>query len=145
MRSGDPSITTKQPPVQAGTDDAAAAPAILDRAALDALAAGYSAGSHLLHALVALFRDEGRKQLAHLHDALHRGDHATATRAVHTLKSSSAALGARRLSEHCHHIEHALRTGTPAAFDTWIEDAVHAFEAALAAMHEALAGTEPPA
>ena len=145
MRSGDPSITNKQPPVQAGTDDAAAAPAVLDRNVLDALAAGYSAGSHLLHALVALFRDEGRKQLAHLHDALHRGDHATATRAVHTLKSSSAALGARRLSEHCHHIEHALRTGTPAAFDTWIEDAVHAFEAALAAMHEALAGTEPPA
>lgn len=145
MRSGDPSITNKQRPVQAGTDDAAAAHAVLDRDVLDALAAGYSAGSHLLHALVALFRDEGRKQLAHLHDALHRGDHATATRAVHTLKSSSAALGARRLSEHCHHIEHALRTGTPAAFDTWIEDAVHAFEAALAAMHEALAGTEPPA
>ena len=145
MRLGDPTTASRLAPVQAGTDDAAAAPAILDRAALDALAAGYSAGSHLLHALVALFRDEGRKQLAHLHDALHRGDHATATRAVHTLKSSSAALGARRLSEHCHHIEHALRTGTPAAFDTWIEDAVHAFEAALAAMHEALAGTEPPA
>ena len=145
MRSGDPSNTNKQPPVQAGTDDVAPAPAILDRDVLDTLAAEYSAGVLLLHALVELFRDEGRKQLAHLHDALHRGDHATATRAVHTLKSSSAALGARRLSEHCHHIEHALRTGTPAAFDTWIEDAVHAFEAALAAMHEALAGTEPPA
>ena len=145
MRSGDPSITNKQRPVQAGTDDAAATPAVLDRDVLDAIAAGYSAGSHLLHALVALFRDEGRKQLAHLHDALRRGDHATAARAAHTLKSSSAALGARRLSEHCHHIEHALRTGTPAAIDTWIEDAVNAFEAALAAMHEALAGTEPPA
>lgn len=145
MRSGDPSITNKQRPVQAGTDDAAPAPAVLDRDVLDAIAAGYSAGSHLLHALVALFRDEGRKQLAHLHDALRRGDHATAARAAHTLKSSSAALGARRLSEHCHHIEHALRTGTPAAIDTWIADAVNAFEAALAAMHEALAGTEPPA
>jgi len=145
VRSGDPSITNKQPPVQAGTDDAAAAPAVLDRNVLDALAAGYSAGINLLHALVALFRDEGRKQLADLHDALRRGDHATAARAAHTLKSSSAALGAQRLSEHCHHIEHALRTGTPAAIDTCIDDAVHAFEAALAAMHEALAGTEPPA
>ena len=66
-----------------------------------------------------------------------------ATRAAHTLKSSSAALGALRLSEHCHRIEHALRAGTPAAIDTWVEDAVHAFEAALAAMHEALAGTDP--
>ena len=145
MRSGDPTPASRLAHTAAAADDMPAAPAILDRAALDAIAAGYSAGSHLLHALVALFRDEGRKQLAHLHDALHRGDHATATRAVHTLKSSSAALGARRLSEHCHHIEHALHTGTPAAIEAWIDDATHAFEAALAAMHEALAGTEPPA
>lgn len=145
MRLGDPTTASRLAHTAAAADDMPAAPAILDRAALDAIAAGYSAGSHLLHALVALFRDEGRKQLAHLHDALHRGDHATATRAVHTLKSSSAALGARRLSEHCHHIEHALHTGTPAAIEAWIDDATHAFEAALAAMHEALAGTEPPA
>lgn len=145
MRLGDPATASKRTDTAAAADDVAAAPAILDRAALDALAAGYSAGSHLLRALVALFRDEGRKQLADLHDALRRGDHTTAARAAHTLKSSSAALGAQRLSEHCHQIEHALHTGTPAVIEAWIDDATHAFEAALAAMHEALAGTEPPA
>lgn len=145
MRLGAPTTASRLAHTAAAADDMPVAPAILDRAALDAIAAGYSAGSHLLHALVALFRDEGRKQLAHLHDALRRGDQATAARAAHTLKSSSAALGARRLSEHCHHIEHALHTGTPAAIEAWIDDATHAFEAALAAMHEALAGTEPPA
>lgn len=145
MRLGAPTTASRLAHTAAAADDMPVAPAILDRAALDAIAAGYSAGSHLLHALVALFRDEGRKQLAHLHDALRRGDQATAARAAHTLKSSSAALGARRLSEHCHHIEHALHTGTPAAIEAWIDDATHAFEAVLAAMHEALAGTEPPA
>ncbi len=89
-----------------------------------------------------LFRIEGRKQLDSLHQAWRSGDRATATRAAHTLKSSSAALGALRLSELCRQIEHALRADATDAIDARIDDASRAFAAALAAMDEALAGKE---
>ena len=65
-----------------------------------------------------------------------------ATRAAHTLKSSSAALGALRLSELCRQIEHALRADATDAIDARIDDASRAFAAALAAMDEALAAKE---
>ena len=111
---------------------------------LGALAAGHSTGKTLLRKLIELFRGEGRKQLDSLQDAWRSGDRETATRAAHTLKSSSASLGGLRLSEHCRQIEQALRAGTLATIDTWIEDAMDTFEATLAAMDQALASQEQP-
>ena len=129
-------------PAPAADLPAPALPAILELAVLDALAAGHSSGTDLLRKLAELFRGEGRKQLDSLHQAWRSGDRVTATRAAHTLKSSSAALGALRLSELCRQIEHALRADATDAIDARIDDASRAFAAALAAMDEALAGKE---
>jgi signal transduction histidine kinase/CheY-like chemotaxis protein/HPt (histidine-containing phosphotransfer) domain-containing protein len=131
-------------PASAADKPEAALPVIFDLAVLDALAAGHSSGEALLRRLLELFRGEGRKQLDSLQEAWHSGDRETATRAAHTLKSSSASLGALRLSEHCRQIELALRADAPATIDTWIEEARRTFEAALAAMDQALAGPEQP-
>jgi HPt (histidine-containing phosphotransfer) domain-containing protein len=129
-------------PASAADKPEAALPVIFDLAVLDALAAGHSSGEALLRRLLELFRGEGRKQLDSLQEAWHSGDRETATRAAHTLKSSSASLGALRLSEHCRQIEQALRAGAPATIDTWIEEARCTFEAALVAMDQALGGPE---
>ncbi len=129
-------------PAPAADLPAPALPAILELAVLDALAAGHSSGTDLLRKLAELFRGEGRKQLDSLHQTWRSGDRVTATRAAHTLKSSSAALGALRLSELCRQIEHALRADATDAIDARIDDASRAFAAALAAMDEALAGKE---
>ena len=138
------SAGTAAAPASAADKPGTALPVILDLAVLGALAAGHSTGKTLLRKLIELFRGEGRKQLDSLQDAWRSGDRETATRAAHTLKSSSASLGGLRLSEHCRQIEQALRAGTLATIDTWIEDAMDTFEATLAAMDQALASQEQP-
>ncbi|MDY0047174.1 MAG: ATP-binding protein [Thauera propionica] len=128
-------------PAEAVTPTPAPADA-LDTAVLRTIAAQHSSGNALLRKVVGVFREDGRRQLESLQAAWHNGDIATATRAAHTLKSSSASLGALWLSARCREVELALRAGDTAPIDAGIADIVQGFETAVTALDAALANME---
>ena len=128
-------------PAEAVTPTPAPADA-LDTAVLRTIAAQHSSGNALLRKVVGVFREDGRRQLESLQAAWHNGDIATATRAAHTLKSSSASLGALWLSARCREVELALRAGDTAPIDAGIVDIVQGFETAVTALDAALANME---
>jgi HPt (histidine-containing phosphotransfer) domain-containing protein len=85
----------------------------LDQAALRAireLDAGNTAG--LLSQVVAMYLEASPALIRQIEDALAARDPAAAKFAAHTLKSSSANLGARRLAELCAALEQAARAGS---------------------------------
>jgi HPt (histidine-containing phosphotransfer) domain-containing protein len=84
----------------------------LDRAALDAIRAldeGGAAG--LLQQVVQVYLESVPPLIAELRRAGAAGDAAAVRDAAHSLKSSSANLGAARLAEMCRAVEHAARAG----------------------------------
>jgi len=86
--------------------------AALDRAALDAIRAldqGGAAG--LLQQVVQLYLESVPQLIAELRRAGAAGDASAVRNAAHSLKSSSANLGAARLAEMCKAIEQAARAG----------------------------------
>lgn len=85
---------------------------LIDPAALEALAALQRPGKPDLKARVlGLFRDDTPVSLAAMEEGAASGDLEAVRVAAHTLKSSSAYVGARELSECCAHIERAAREG----------------------------------
>ena len=62
--------------------------------------------------LIAVFLDDALKLLADLREAADQGDPERLQRAAHTLKSSSASLGAMTLSALCKELEAMGRAGT---------------------------------
>jgi CheY-like chemotaxis protein/HPt (histidine-containing phosphotransfer) domain-containing protein len=114
-------------------------PPILDTEVLVALANQHSGGKALLTRVASVFKNEAGKQLESLQRAWTTGDINTAARAAHTLKSSSATLGAMRLSAHCHKIESALRAGEHTHVERWTNEASATCEDTLRALDEALA------
>ena len=119
--------------------ETSAMPPILDAKVLVALASQHSGGNALLMRVASVFKKDAGKQLESLQRAWATGDIDTATRAAHTLKSSSATLGAMRLSVHCHKLESALRTGEHAQIERWTDEASASFDNTLRALDEALA------
>jgi len=86
--------------------------AALDRAALDAIRAldqGATAG--LLRRVVQLYFESTPRLIAELRRAYAAGEVDTLRDAAHSLKSSSASLGATRLAAMCQAVEHAARAG----------------------------------
>jgi HPt (histidine-containing phosphotransfer) domain-containing protein len=86
--------------------------AALDRAALDAIRAldvGGAAG--LLQQVVQLYLESAPAQIAELRRAGAAGDASAVRNIAHSLKSSSANLGAARLAEMCKAVEDAARAG----------------------------------
>jgi CheY-like chemotaxis protein len=65
----------------------------------------------LLSRLIALYRDDSSQLLADLDSAMKTGDAEGVARAAHTLKSSSANLGATNVAAIARQIEHAARGG----------------------------------
>ena len=63
----------------------------------------------LLPRIINLYFDSAPKLLADMRQALGQGDHVLLTRAAHTLKSSSANLGALQLTHLCKEMEMAAR------------------------------------
>lgn len=61
--------------------------------------------------LVAEYRDDGAIRVADMRTALVAGNAEDLRRAAHTLKSSSASLGANNLAEACRAVEAAAREG----------------------------------
>ena len=84
----------------------------IDTQAIDLIASSQGPGEpDLLGRIVALYRSSGADQVRELETAMRAGDAKTAGRAAHSLKSSSAQLGAGRLSARCARIEAACRLG----------------------------------
>jgi CheY-like chemotaxis protein len=65
----------------------------------------------LLSRLIALYRDDSSQLLADIDNGLKVNDAEAVARAAHTLKSSSANLGATNVAAIARQIEHAARTG----------------------------------
>ena len=66
-------------------------------------------GTKLLHEMIALFLETARDRLAAAAAGLDAGDAAATENAMHSLKSSSAQLGALRLSRLCEQAETIAR------------------------------------
>jgi CheY-like chemotaxis protein len=90
----------------------AANKATLDNSALDAVRQLDPDGSdRLLSRLIALYRDASSQLLADIDNGLKAGDAEAIARAAHTLKSSSANLGATNVAAIARQIETAARGG----------------------------------
>ncbi len=88
------------------------APETIDTTAIDLIASSQGPGEpDLIARIVALYRSSGTDLVRELLTAIRAGDAATAGRAAHSLKSSSAQLGAGRLAARCARIEAACRLG----------------------------------
>lgn len=87
-------------------------PAVLDRAALDAIRALDDGGARgLLRQVMRLYLDSVPPLIAELRRAGAGGDLAAVRNAAHSLKSSSANVGATRLAEMCKAVERAAQAG----------------------------------
>lgn len=110
-------------------------PALLERAALEAIRALQSdAAPDLLARVVRLYFESAPDLIARLRSGLAAGDCDAVRVAAHTLKSSSANLGATALAELCKQLELAARAGAigPAVPDAQaIEREYEAVRAAL--------------
>ena len=94
------------------TDASAAAGGVLDRAALDAIRAlDESGAAGLLRQVLHLYFESSPRLIAELRRARAAGDTVAVRNAAHSLKSSSANLGATALADMCKTVEHAARTG----------------------------------
>jgi HPt (histidine-containing phosphotransfer) domain-containing protein len=84
---------------------------VLDRSVLHQLAEDLG-GVDALKDAVRIFLSATPGLLATLRDAAARGDAAAIQRAAHTLKASSAMLGAAGLSARCQQLERSARTSS---------------------------------
>jgi len=126
-------------PPHADTPTAEAGPARLDAAALARLKElDPTGGNGLLERVLRAFQGSAARLRPQL-DAARRTDDRTAIRLVaHTLKSSSASIGALPLSELCAQVETAIRVdagddlaGPLAALDAALDAALQAIDALL--------------
>jgi signal transduction histidine kinase/DNA-binding response OmpR family regulator/HPt (histidine-containing phosphotransfer) domain-containing protein len=119
-----------------GAPDAKAPPApVIDRKVLDSLRRlGPEGRSDVLRRVVQLYLDSAPELVSELEQAAAAGDLEALTRASHSLKSSSAYVGALVLSQRCGALEAAARAGDiadPAALVGPIRAEYTAAEAAL--------------
>jgi len=84
----------------------------LDHSAIEAVRQLDPDGNdRLLSRLIALYRDDSSQLLADMDNGMKAGDADVVARAAHTLKSSSANLGATNVAAIARQIEHAARAG----------------------------------
>jgi HPt (histidine-containing phosphotransfer) domain-containing protein len=111
--------------------------AILDQGVLDELRASTGDDEEFVRDLISTYVEDARTNVDALTQAATAGDATAIVRPAHTLKSTSASVGAMRLSAICRDIEAAGRAGhtdgLDAAIDvaraTWVET-LDAFRAA---------------
>ena len=92
--------------------------------------------------IVGLFLEKTPPILAELRDAVTRGDLDAVRRSAHTIKGTSATLGARALSEKCKRLEEQARTGEVADAAASLTEIEHAWGAAEAALRAEI-GRQP--
>ncbi len=103
------------------TNAASGAEMIYNSVLEDLRALGGCEDPGLLQELIDLFLDDAPRRLDEMHLGLSEGDFALMQRSAHTLKSSSANLGAVRLSGICKDMEFAARDQDGAAYEALIE------------------------
>jgi two-component system, sensor histidine kinase and response regulator len=87
-------------------------PPAIDQEALNALASLQPQGAKaLLTKLISVYFDSSAKQMKSILDAIRTDDVASLLTAAHTLKSSSASLGAKNFAEQCKGLEMMARSG----------------------------------
>ena len=84
---------------------------ILDRAVIDELRESVAGDDAFVREVAETYLAEGPEHMSAMTAAAEAGDAAAIVRSAHTLKSSSAALGAMRLAQICREIEFAGREG----------------------------------
>jgi HPt (histidine-containing phosphotransfer) domain-containing protein len=109
---------------------------IIDQAVLEELRESVGGDQEFVADLATTYLSEGDGHIQAVEDALARGDTEGMVRPAHTLKSSSAALGAARLSALSKEIEHAAREGRMDALAASVADARAAWTETVAAMRE---------
>ncbi len=109
---------------------------ILDDAIIAELRESVGGDDGFVAELAAAYLAEGPEHVRAMEAALARGDVAGAVRPAHTLKSSSAALGAMRVSAIGKAIEHAAREGRTEGLETAVAEASTAWDQTVAAMNE---------
>ncbi|HEY7023821.1 MAG TPA: Hpt domain-containing protein [Candidatus Limnocylindrales bacterium] len=107
---------------------------ILDRSVVDELRDSVGGDEDFIADLVSTFVSEGRSHFAAMQAAADASDAAAIVRPAHTLKSSSAALGAMRLSAIAREIETAGRDGTTTGLDVRVTEARQVWEDTLKEM-----------
>jgi HPt (histidine-containing phosphotransfer) domain-containing protein len=110
---------------------------VLDEAVLADLRASVGDDQEFMVELVETYVTEGATNMDSLLAAAAAGDCAAVVRPAHTLKSTSASLGAMRLSAICRSIEQAGRDARPETLREDAELARATWEATLAAFAEA--------
>lgn len=83
----------------------------LDQPTLNALFESLGGDAEFLAELIETYASDARAQLEGLRTALATGDLAELVRPAHTLKSSSASLGALTLAEQCRQLEASAKAG----------------------------------
>lgn len=110
-------------------------PATLDAAALARLRELDPDGRHnVLPRVLGAFETSLSRMLVQLAAELDGGNEGVVASVAHTLKSSSASVGATELAQVCADVERRLRTGAPGSLQADIERLRVAGEAALAAV-----------
>ena len=89
-------------------------------------------GTKLLHEMIALFLENARARLAAAASGIQDGDGPAIENAMHSLKSSSAQLGALRLSRLCEQAEMIARGGTHATLDPVLDECREEFASVTA-------------
>ncbi len=109
---------------------------VLDRAVLDDLLDSVGGDASFLAELIDTYLADSTGLVAELHRALAAGDTDAFRRAAHTLKSSSASLGAASLSARWKELEMIARGGTLDGAAERLAGAEPAYEKVRAALEQ---------
>jgi HPt (histidine-containing phosphotransfer) domain-containing protein len=108
----------------------------LDAEALERLRALDPSGANaLLERVLATFRGSLERLVPQMRDGRHKGDPQAVRHVAHTLKSSSASVGALRLSQLCAEVEQALRRNAGlGSVDTQLDELLDEVQRLLAVL-----------
>ena len=116
-------LQSQQPAAERSTQPTGSRVATLDAAALAGLRELDPHGlNRLLERVVRAFQNSLDRMMPQLVDAQGKRDVASLRHVAHTLKSSSASIGAMRLSTLCGELENAVRGGAVDGLDVRIDE-----------------------
>ena len=130
-------VAAQEQPDPAGVDPAGPTQDGLDYAALENIREAVPGdGDQLLRRVVRRYLDDCPRLIAMMHKAAAAGDTDSLGRAAHSLKSSSATVGASGLAVQCRLIETAVREGRTLAWRTEVDNAQAAFDRVIPLLRE---------
>jgi PAS domain S-box-containing protein len=131
------SLSISERSVEKGALKMKSNPDLLDTSALDQLKdAMGDAAMEIIAELIDSLEDEGNKHLPKILEALQEGDGETLNRSAHSLKGSSAALGAVKLSQLCFELEQLGKQGKLAEAEEVAKPIQDLFQDSLKALRE---------